>query len=158
MSRPAPSPIGGPPREAAGPVTTQSEVDSLQRRIRQTREELGQTVSALTAKTQVKARARNKAAAVAGRARHSAAMTRLRECHLVGRIRESAPVARVRGYDPAGRIRRADLGGRVRQSGLAVRVRSVPTPLVVVGLVAGLTITVVLVRRRRRTRSAHRVR
>lgn len=89
MSQPAPGRIGGPPHEAGGPAPALSDLDGLQRRIRQTREDLGQTVAALTAKTKVKARARSKAAEVADRTRRSAAMTRLRESHLVDRARST---------------------------------------------------------------------
>jgi len=90
MSQPTPGRIGGSPREAGDSAPTPSDLDGLQRRIRQTRKDLGQTVAALTAKTKVKARARSKAAEVADRTRRSAAMTRLRESPIVGRAR-SAP-------------------------------------------------------------------
>jgi hypothetical protein len=110
MSQPAPDRIGGPPHEPGGPphetggpphepgrpphetggaAPARPDPDSLQRRIRQTREDLGQTVTALTAKAKVKARARAKAAEVADRTRRSAATTRLRESRLVGRARST---------------------------------------------------------------------
>jgi hypothetical protein len=98
MSQPAPGRIGGPLREASGPAPTRPDLDGLQRRIRQTREDLGQTVAALTAKTRVKARARSKAAEVADRARCSAVMTRLRESYRVGRARSTtSPLVVVAG-------------------------------------------------------------
>jgi len=60
MSQPPPSPLGGPPREV--PVPARDANAELQQRIRRTREELGETVAALTAKTHLRSRAEEKAA------------------------------------------------------------------------------------------------
>jgi hypothetical protein len=141
MSQPAPSPTGGPPRETHGSAPTSSDVDDLQQRIRRTREDLGQTVAALTSKTQVRARARDKAAEVADRAWHCAPVTR---------IREYDPVGRVRSYDPVGRVRGTDVTGRIRGMDLTGRARTNRTPVIVlVAAATGLTTAAVLTRRRR---------
>lgn len=140
MSQPAPSPAEGPPPEDRGPVPTPSEMDDLQQSIRRTREDLGQTVAALVSKTQVKARARDRAAEVADRAGHWAP---------VARVREYDPVGRVRSYDPVGRISRADVAGRIRGMDLAGRARRHPAPTaVLVAAATGLAATAVVVRRR----------
>lgn len=155
MSQPAPSPAGGPPGEGPGPATTAptaSDMDDLQQRIRQTREDLGQTVAALASKAQVKERTRDKAAAVADRAWRCAPVTRLRDYHPVDRVRSYDPVGRVRTYDVAGRIRGMDLTGRARTN---------PAPAVVVIVAVTGLVTVaaaVLARRLRWTAGGSRIR
>jgi hypothetical protein len=77
MSQPTPDPIGGPLPEAAGPTPDPADADTQQQRIRQTRSELGQTVAALTAKGQLRARARDKAARMANLTRNSAPVSQI---------------------------------------------------------------------------------
>jgi hypothetical protein len=80
MSQPAPDP----------------DTQQQQQRIRQTRSELGQTVAALTAKVQLRARARDKAARMADLARNSAAVSQVgRAATAVRQHRRPALVAAV---------------------------------------------------------------
>lgn len=77
MSQPTPDPVGGPPSEAGGPTPNPAGADTQQQRIRQTRAELGQTVAALSAKVQLRARARDKAARIADLTRNSAPVSQV---------------------------------------------------------------------------------
>jgi len=72
------------PAEGEGPVT---EVE-LRQEIERTREQLGETVEQLAAKTDVKGRARAKATELAGRARKTAAQARTQAATQVSTVRE----------------------------------------------------------------------
>jgi hypothetical protein len=107
-----------------------SEIAALREDIRHTRAELGQTVEALAAKADVKARVKESAEHTAERVRESAE-------HAVERVKESAGQAAVK------------VRGSLHDAGVAARRRPVPW-LAVAGGAAALMIVFLVIRRRRR--------
>ena len=87
----------GSQRDGGTPQTTAAtdaqgappdDVQKLQQEIEQTREQLGETVEQLVAKTDVKARAQDKAAQLAGRVKGQADQTRAQAAARAGSVRD----------------------------------------------------------------------
>ena len=76
-------------------------VEQLQANIEQTRQELGQTVDALSAKLDVKSRTKQRMAIAKAQAARGVAVTRQRSGDLAVRSRNAAAYARDRRYAPA---------------------------------------------------------
>ncbi|MBW6438465.1 DUF3618 domain-containing protein [Actinoplanes hulinensis] len=107
---------------------------TLREEIRQTRSDLGETVQALAARVDVKARAREQVAETKERVRSRAAM-------MTGRVREAANGTAVR-------LREADKRDLAYRAGSRVRANPWPTVLTIAGLAAMAGI-VLIVRGRR---------
>ncbi|MBO3742454.1 DUF3618 domain-containing protein [Actinoplanes flavus] len=107
---------------------------ALREEIRQTRSDLGETVQALAARADVKARAREQVAETKARVRSRAAV-------MTGRVREAANGTAVR-------IREADKRDLAYRAGSRVRANPWPTVLTIAGLAAMAGI-VLIVRGRR---------
>ena len=98
----------------AQPAAEEGPVDGaeLRQEIERTREQLGETVEQLAAKTDVKRRARAKATELAGRARRTAAQARTQAATQVSTVR-----GQLAGKSVGARQKGAAVGGRVK-SGL----------------------------------------
>lgn len=123
---------GGPPAKP--------DVEALRAEIKQTRAELGETVQALAAKADVKARAIHQVEQTRQRVRAQAA-------EATGRVREAAQLA-------GGRVRAVTTGhahgdGDPDATGAAPRRLPVSVPLVVAGVAAVVGIILVMRGRRR---------
>ncbi len=111
------------------PTTGDAKVAALRNDIEQTRAELGETVEALAAKADVKARLKDSAARTSGR------------------IKDRAGAAAAQAADVAGRLRERAAGGSASERGIHARR---PLPIAAVVTTAGaLVALVVLIRRRR---------
>jgi Protein of unknown function (DUF3618) len=119
----------------AQPAAEEGPVDGaeLRQEIERTREQLGETVEQLAAKTDVKRRARAKATELAGRARRTAAQARTQAATQVSNVRGQlqAKAAPVREATPEP-VRRA-----VAQGASAAQERRVPLAVAAVTLIAG---------------------
>ena len=124
--------------EKNGTPAVRPSVDQLRAEIKQTRAELGETVQALAAKADVKARAMEQVEQTKQRVRVAAAAAGERIRVVAGqateRVKENAPLDGARG---------------ALQSGGAVRTSPVPVALLVAGVVAIVGV-VLIVRGRRR--------
>ncbi|MEV0898561.1 DUF3618 domain-containing protein [Actinoplanes sp. NPDC049802] len=107
---------------------------ALREEIRQTRSELGETVQALAARADVKARAREQVAETKERVRTQAAV-------MTGRVREAAT-------DAAVRVREADKRDLAHRAGSRVRANPWPAVLTVAGLAAVAGIVLIIRGRR----------
>lgn len=120
--------------EKNGTPAVKPSVDELRAEIKQTRAELGETVQALAAKADVKARAMEQVEQTRQRVRVAAAAAGERVRAVAGQVKESAPLDRAAGPLPGGGV---------------VRTSPVPVALLVAGVVA-LVGVVLIVRGRRR--------
>ncbi len=163
---------GGPQRPQAGP----DDVAGLEQEIQQTRAALGETVAALAAKTDVRARAAGKARQLAGRLTQQAAhagggaasragQARAGLAGQAGRARAqlTAPAQRGRtllgaapqaghrlGEQAAGRATAVARPARQAAQRAAAAVRQRPVPAAVVGGILILAILALVMRRRHR--------
>jgi hypothetical protein len=120
---------GTRPGEARSGAGAPDDPEELREQIEQTRAELGDTVEALAAKADVKARAKGKVTEVAGRARQTAT----ERTHAVQRT-----AAELKGK----------LGEKAAGAPVPAQVRDKRAPLA--ALAAGLVLIGLLIRRRRR--------
>lgn len=135
-----------------GSSGSKPDVERLRAEIRQTRAELGETVQALAAKADVKARAKDQVEQTRQRVRAQAA-------EATGKVKDAAHVASDKVRQAAAHAGAAARGttdqaaGALRESGVleqGERVRRNPVPLTAVLAVAAAVIGVILVVRGRR--------
>ncbi|MEO3869341.1 DUF3618 domain-containing protein [Nonomuraea sp. B12E4] len=106
---------------ASGSREEDEEEDDVRKDIKETRRELGETISALAAKTDVKARASHAAEAARDRASHAAEAARDRASHAAeaakGKASHAVESARGRAGHAAGTVKgkASEIGGKVRE-------------------------------------------
>lgn len=129
-----------------GKPATKPSIDELRADIKQTRAELGETVQALAAKADVKARAKDQVELTKQRVKAQAAET-------TGKVREAAALAtgkvRSAAAQTADKVREGDLPAPAAGMRDRVRTGTLPPVLLVAGVVAIVGI-VLIVRGRRR--------
>jgi ElaB/YqjD/DUF883 family membrane-anchored ribosome-binding protein len=118
------------------------DIEALRAEIKRTRAELGETVQALAAKADVKARAKQQVEQTRQRVMAQAA-------EVGERVREAAQQAGGRARAAAGQPREAGSGEMAYEAGLRARSRAVPISLVFAGAVA-LVGVILIVRGSRR--------
>jgi cobalamin biosynthesis Mg chelatase CobN len=136
--------------------SSKPDVDALRADIKQTRAELGETVQALTAKADVKARAKEQVAQTKQRVRAQAADAtgRVRDAALLAgdRVRQAATqaTASARGTASQATDKVRESGALEKAQGAGEQVRRNPIPLATVLAAAAVVIGVILVIRGRR--------
>jgi cobalamin biosynthesis Mg chelatase CobN len=120
------------------------DVEALRAEIKQTRADLGETVQALAAKADVKARAKEQVEQTKQKVKAQAA-------EATGKVREAAVAAsdRVRHAGASARVAAAEAGDRAQGTTEQVRRSPIPVVAVLAGVVAVIGVILVVRGRRR---------
>jgi ElaB/YqjD/DUF883 family membrane-anchored ribosome-binding protein len=120
------------------------DVEALRAEIKQTRADLGETVQALAAKADVKARAKEQVEQTKQKVKAQAA-------EATGKVREAAVAAsdRVRHAGASARVAAAEAGDRAQGTTEQVRRNPIPVVAVLAGVVAVIGVILVVRGRRR---------